>query len=319
MSLTGDGKLSVLNGLDGDLEGNASTATTAANLTRNVNAGAGLIGGGSLNGQSVTLNVGQGSGITVSSTAVAVDNTVVRTFGNQTIDGVKTFTNASNTFFGNGITPIGGIIMWSGAVSSIPSGWALCNGANGTPNLRNRFIVGAGGNYNPGDTGGSNSVTLTTSQIPAHSHTGSTASAGGHVHSGSTATAGAHAHTGSTATAGGHSHSGSTSGVGNHAHSITVYQTNSYQLGNNTALDRSGASTGSTGGAGAHSHSLNIDSAGAHTHSLSINSAGAHTHSLSINSAGAHTHTVTVGNTGGGQSHENRPPYYALAFIMRVA
>jgi microcystin-dependent protein len=343
MSLTGDGKLSVLNGLDGDLEGNASTATTAANLTRNVNAGAGLIGGGSLNGQSVTLNVGQGSGITVSSTAVAVDNTVVRTFGNQTIDGVKTFTNASNTFFGNGITPIGGIIMWSGAVSSIPSGWALCNGANGTPNLRNRFIVGAGGNYNPGDTGGSDSVTLNVSQLPAHSHTGTTASAGGHVHSGSTASAGAHvhsgstasagthSHSGSTATAGGHSHSGSTSGVGNHSHSITVYQTNSYQLGNNTALDRSGASTGSTGGAGAHSHSLNIDSAGAHTHSLSINSAGDHTHSLSINSAGDHTHslsinsagdhthTVTVGNTGGGQSHENRPPYYALAFIMRVA
>jgi microcystin-dependent protein len=97
----------------------------------------------------------------------------------------------ANTVFGNGTIPIGGIIMWSGAVSSIPSGWALCNGANGTPNLRNRFIVGAGGDYNPGDAGGSNSVTLTTAQIPEHSHSSSTGSAGGH--SGSTATAGAHA------------------------------------------------------------------------------------------------------------------------------
>ena len=42
-----------------------------------------------------------------------------------------------------GITPIGGIIMWSGTIASIPSGWALCNGASGTPNLLNRFIIGA--------------------------------------------------------------------------------------------------------------------------------------------------------------------------------
>jgi hypothetical protein len=49
----------------------------------------------------------------------------------------------STSFVGNGIIPIGGIIMWSGTIANIPSGWALCNGTNSTPDLRNRFIIGA--------------------------------------------------------------------------------------------------------------------------------------------------------------------------------
>ena len=66
--------------------------------------------------------------------------------------------------------PIGGIILWSGAASAIPAGWALCNGSNGTPDLRGRFVIGAGGSYSVGNTGGEESVTLTLNQIPAHSH-----------------------------------------------------------------------------------------------------------------------------------------------------
>ena len=50
--------------------------------------------------------------------------------------------------------PSGGIVMWSGSVASIPSGWLLCDGTNGTPDLRNRFIVGAGSTYAVGATGG---------------------------------------------------------------------------------------------------------------------------------------------------------------------
>ncbi len=66
----------------------------------------------------------------------------------------------------------GMIMMWYGSVASIPSGWVLCDGNNNTPDLRNRFVVGAGtgGNYSPGDRGGADSVTLTIDQIPAHSH-----------------------------------------------------------------------------------------------------------------------------------------------------
>lgn len=47
------------------------------------------------------------------------------------------------------------ICMWSGAVEDILAGWALCDGNNGTPDLRNRFVIGAGDTYAPGDSGGS--------------------------------------------------------------------------------------------------------------------------------------------------------------------
>ena len=63
----------------------------------------------------------------------------------------------------------GMIMMYTG--STAPSGWAICNGQNGTPDLRDRFIVGAGSAYSIGNTGGQNSVTLTVNQIPAHTHT----------------------------------------------------------------------------------------------------------------------------------------------------
>lgn len=51
--------------------------------------------------------------------------------------------------------PSGGIIIWSGSTGSVPSGWFLCDGTNGTPDLRNSFIVGAGSTYAVGATGGS--------------------------------------------------------------------------------------------------------------------------------------------------------------------
>ena len=54
--------------------------------------------------------------------------------------------------------PVGGIIMWSGAISAIPTGWTLCNGTAGTPNLTDRFVIHAdsdsGGTNDVGDTGG---------------------------------------------------------------------------------------------------------------------------------------------------------------------
>jgi microcystin-dependent protein len=67
--------------------------------------------------------------------------------------------------------------MWSGSTGSIPTGYQLCNGSNGTPDLRNRFIVGAGSGYGVGATGGSTDATLV-----SHSHTASTNSAGSHYH-----------------------------------------------------------------------------------------------------------------------------------------
>lgn len=83
-----------------------------------------------------------------------------------------------------GSLPVGVILLWSGAVNTIPSGWVLCDGQNGTPNLSNKFVIGtwqiAENAYNVGATGGSASVTLTENQIPSHTHTIS--SDGAHTH-----------------------------------------------------------------------------------------------------------------------------------------
>jgi hypothetical protein len=54
----------------------------------------------------------------------------------------------------NSQIPPGAIILWSGATNDIPSGWVLCDGQNGTPNLTDRFVMGAGSAYAPHDTGG---------------------------------------------------------------------------------------------------------------------------------------------------------------------
>ena len=79
----------------GPLEGNASTATTATNCSRSISGGSGLTGGGALTANR-TLSVGAGSGISVSADAVAVDSTVVRTTGDQSISGAKTFNGTVN-------------------------------------------------------------------------------------------------------------------------------------------------------------------------------------------------------------------------------
>lgn len=66
--------------------------------------------------------------------------------------------------------PIGSVIMWAGTLETIPTGWHLCNGEDGTIDLRGMFALGAGGTYNLGDTGGSEEVTLTVEQMARHSH-----------------------------------------------------------------------------------------------------------------------------------------------------
>lgn len=89
---------------------------------------------------------------------------------------------SSAPFALSGSVPAGVIVMWSGPLSAIPQGWALCNGSNGTPNLSDRFITGVASGENPGATGGSNTVTLTASQLPAHTHAFTTSTGGSHSH-----------------------------------------------------------------------------------------------------------------------------------------
>lgn len=138
--------------------------------------------------------------------------------------------------------PRGLICMWSG--SNVPQGWHLCDGQEGTPDLRNRFIVGAGSNYNVGNTGGTDAVSLKVEELASHRHvTAFTEYSGG---------------------------SGNTSQNMQNANYITAVGSGGsvYMYGQKVAGDNDG--------------------------------------------------TVITTNTGSGTPHENRPPYYALAFIMKL-
>lgn len=74
--------------------------------------------------------------------------------------------------------PAGGIFLWSGSIGSIPAGYVLCNGSNGTPDLRDRFVVGAGSTYSVDATGGSANAI-----VVSHTHTAtSTVTDPGHDH-----------------------------------------------------------------------------------------------------------------------------------------
>ena len=82
--------------------------------------------------------------------------------------GTNTTQIATTAFVLSNGLPSGSIVIWSGSAASIPSGFYLCNGSNGTPDLRNRFVVGAGSTYSVGDTGGSADAI-----VVSHTHTAS--------------------------------------------------------------------------------------------------------------------------------------------------
>ncbi|MFY0714141.1 hypothetical protein J1D01_10720 [Seonamhaeicola sp. NFXS20] len=147
------------------------------------------------------------------------------------------------------LVPKQSAIPYWGSINDIPSGWQLCDGTNGTPDLSGMFIVG----YDPndedydaiGNPGGAKEVTLTEQQMPAHNH------------------------------------SGNTNYTGSHSHSITAYI-------------QSGSNDGSGG-----------EKAG-------------YFQNTQTGSAGNHSHTFTTNSKGGSQPHENRPPYYTMAYITYV-
>jgi microcystin-dependent protein len=219
-------------------------------------------------------------------------------------------TQIANTAYVRGelttLIPSGIILLWSGSTASIPSGWVLCNGSNSTPDLRDRFVVGAGSTYAVNATGGANTVTLDATMIPAHTHTVSaTGTTGGQSAN----------HT--------HTFSGTTSGQSNtHSHAVSdpghFHDANSGQPG---------LGEGAIGGGNTVQQNAGSENTSTNTTGISVGNANAdHSHTYSGTTATVsadHNHTVTVsgttGNgTGGGLAHENRPPYFALAYIMKT-
>ena len=238
----------------------------------------------------------------------------------------------------------GMILLWSGAANAIPSGFVLCNGSNSTPDLRNRFVIGAGDTYAVDATGGSS--TISGNVTHSHSTPNHTHGLNGHTHSTPNHSHGVNSHSHSTPN---HSHS-----VNNHTHSI------------------SGSVSGNTNNTGGHSHSflagqpdqqtnntsgplrqvlgaqfanVNTNSAGNHNHSFSgsfsgnsgnsapntnnsgggnTGNAGANTNNSGGSNSGAANGSTTsaggsnTGNSGSGSTVSVLNPYYALCYIMKT-
>ena len=190
-----------------------------------------------------------------------------------------------------GGVPAGVIVAFHGSV--IPAGWAVCNGLNGTPNLQDRFIIGASNSRAAGSSGGESSVTLTAAQsgVPAHSHNTASADA-------------AHSH-GLSETNLAHSHGMDYAGT--HAHGGKwIPWVNDLNVGG----------TGKTATQGGNGHD-SIPSDGNHYHTVH-SALGNHGHTVQSGNA-THSHTVNPNTAANAtQAHNNMPPYYALVYIMKL-
>jgi hypothetical protein len=142
--------------------------------------------------------------------------------------------------------PRGLISKWSGTIATIPIGWYLCNGQNGTPDLRKKFIYGASTDVEIGTTGGS-----ADSVVVSHGHSASSDSQGSHVHGAWTDTQGAHTH-----------------GL----KSRVIYPSG----GSNRAVDPVSGNeiVSNTESAGAHAHNIGMNAAGSHAHNITVNEDG---------------------------------------------
>ncbi|CAB5194399.1 hypothetical protein UFOVP177_3 [uncultured Caudovirales phage] len=115
------------------------------------------------------------TGAAVFSSTVALGAAATATTQSANDNSTKVATTAYVATAVSGGVPSGCIVIWSGSSASIPSGWYLCNGSNSTPDLRDRFVVGAGTTYAVGATGGSKDAI-----VVSHTHS---VSDPGHRHS----------------------------------------------------------------------------------------------------------------------------------------
>lgn len=198
--------------------------------------------------------------------------------------------NNSTARAGLGFVPVGGIIMWN--KSRFPRGWAVCNGSNGTPNLRGRFVMGVGnssgrtpdndkwsnGNFKRGATGGASHMKIKKKHMPSHAHSIHNKNLGSHNH-------------GATATS---------SRNGKHQHRIKNWHRGGWHHAN--------VELNSHANLRARKHDYQIEPSGDHAHTITV--------SVDQKGLGKHNHGMSA--VGSGNWFENRPPFYALYYIQRI-
>jgi hypothetical protein len=193
---------------------------------------------------------------------------------------------------GNTLMPMGCIILWYGLIATIPGGWALCNGANGTPNLQDCFILGAGNAYAVNGTGGSMNTTLGVANLPGHSHNGSgTTGSENQWHQ--------HNVTGNT---------GAMNQNSSHNHQQYVGTVDDKNFSNSFGQYPPGDGPGVNAN-GLYVSTTNTD----HLHAFNVNSGNQsvlHQHAFSF--------TTDNGNSTNGSAFSTMPTYYALAYIMKL-
>jgi microcystin-dependent protein len=177
-------------------------------------------------------------------------------------------------------------------------------------------------------TGGAETVALTTANMAAHTHSGTTArETQNHTHSGTTGTESAdHSHSGTSATGvGTHTHSVTTNTVVDHGHNFTAVRTRGLTFRQSGTFETNTAfapSQGSTTSSGSHNHTATTGSASAnHTHTLTTGGVSAnHTHNITTGGrSDTHDHTFTTDNgTGSGTAHNNLQPYIVVNYIIKT-
>lgn len=239
----------------------AAACSSWRGTNRPVHATTGMLwvkAGAGANGEDVVMFFNGTTDVPLIEVDSAGGHNLVNTYSSAEIDAL--LLSVTNQLGAIVTIPVGGIILWSGNINSIPPNFRLCDGTNGTPNLMDRFVVGAGNGYQPGQTGGFATITLNATQIPSHAHWVDPPNV-------------------------------VTDAQGSHAHTV------------NFGFDPSTSNTGS---------------------GSSVREPGQGSLNVATAAAGNHQHNVNIpgfnsGAAGGNQPHENRPPYIAVAYIMRVS
>lgn len=256
-----------------------------------------------------------------------------------------------------GAVPTGTLTMYAGGVA--PSGWLLCDGSavsrvaysdlfgvigvtygagDGSttfnlPDMRGRVAFGlaaADAMFDTlGESGGAKSVTLSESNLPAHSHSVSLTTGAGspHTHSITVASGGVHEHTGATTSStGSHTHTGTTgteSATHTHQYNSAVSTgVQAYSSGTPTYVESAADNlVPSEANSTTHTHSFTTGSAGSHSHTVTVpNTDSAHSHTATAANESAHTHSVSgsTGSTGSGSAVNIVNPYLVVNFIIKT-